>query len=84
MPYNISFTTIKQKSFQENSSSALQQSTTRINLSSEIGNIIQKEEAIFKKNPTIGLPEVFQKNITLLDGSCYEAIYSSVSQNIFF
>ena len=26
--------------------------------SSEIGNIIQEGEVIFKKNPTVGLPEV--------------------------
>ena len=26
--------------------------------SSEIDNIIQEEEAIFKKNPTVGLPEI--------------------------
>ena len=29
-----------------------------LRLSSEIGNIIQEGEVIFKKNPTVGLPEV--------------------------
>ena len=87
--------------------------------SSEIANIIQEEEVIFKKNSTVGLPEVSKlidsaiskrqgdrrkhsflerkkilhkrengftmntQNITSLDGSCYEAIHSSISQNIF-
>ena len=86
--------------------------------SSEIDNIIQEGEVIFKKNSTLGLPEVSKlidsvisktrrpketqfswdkkypikgkmdslwttRNITSLDGSCYEAIDSSVSKNIF-
>ena len=29
-----------------------------LSLSSEVDNIIQEEEVIFKKNPTVGLPEV--------------------------
>ena len=79
--------------------------------------IIQEGEVIFKKNPTVGLPEVSRlidsaietrrpkesqfswekkysmkgevdslqtpRNATSLDGSCYEAIDSSISQNIF-
>ena len=65
-------------------------------------NIIQEGEVIFRKNPTVGLPEVSKlidlvinkrqegkmdslwalRNITLLDGSCYEAIVSSILQNI--
>ena len=56
MPYQNSFTTIKLKLFQENSSSALQQSI-ELSLSSEIDNIIQEGEVIFKKNLTVGLPE---------------------------
>ena len=83
---------------------------------SEVNNIVQEEEAIFKKNPIVGLPEVSvlidsaiskrqwdhsflerkktlhkrkkgftmnTQNITSLDGLCYEAIHSSISQNIF-
>ena len=56
MPYRNSFTTTKSKLLQENSSSALQ--SLELSWSSEIDYIIQKEEAIFKKNPTVGLPEV--------------------------
>ena len=87
--------------------------------SSEIDNVIQEGEVMFKKNLTVGLPEVSMlidsaiskrqrerrkhsflerkkilhkrengftvstKNITSLDGSGYEAIHSSISQNIF-
>ena len=55
MPCQNSFTTVKQKLFQENSSSALQQSIKWIIQSN---NIIQGGEVIFKKNPTEGLSEV--------------------------
>ena len=48
---------MKEKLFQENSSSALQQSINWIKSSSEIDNIIQEGEVIFKKNTTLGLPE---------------------------
>ena len=58
MPYQNSFTTIKEKLFQENSSSALQQSINWIKFTSEIDGIIQEGEAIFKKNPTVDLTEV--------------------------
>ena len=58
MPYKNSFTTIK-KLFQKNSASALQQ-LIELSSSSEIDNIIQEGEVIFKKNPTLGLPEVSQ------------------------
>ena len=90
-----------------------------LSLSREIGNIMQEEEVIFKKNPTVGLPEVPKlidsainkrqrdqmrdsflekrkysikgkmdslstlRNIISLDGLCYEAIDSSISQKIF-
>ena len=57
LPYQNSFTVIKEKLFQENSSSALQQSIQLSSLS-EIDNIIQEGDVIFKKNPTAGLPEV--------------------------
>ena len=86
---------------------------------SEIDNIIQEEEEIFQKKPTLGLPEVSKlidsaiskrqgdwrkhsflerqkilhkrenrftmstQNIPSLDGSSYEVIHSSISQNIF-
>ena len=56
LSYQNSFITIK-KLFRENSSSALQQSI-KLSSSSEIDNIIQEGEVIFKKNPTVGLPEV--------------------------
>ena len=87
--------------------------------SSEIDNVIQEGEVMFKKNLTVGLPEVSMlidsaiskrqrerrkhsflerkkilhkrengftmntQNITSLDGSSYEVIHSSISQNIF-
>ena len=79
---------------------------------------MEVEEAIFKKSPTVGVPEVSKlidsaisktqgdqrkqfsgekkilhkrengfimntQNIISLDGSCYEAIHSSISQNTF-
>ena len=79
---------------------------------SEADNIIQEEEAIFKKNPTVGLPKVSKlidsaisnrqgdkrkhsflerkkyytmntQNMTSLHVSCYEAVHSSISLNIF-
>ena len=69
-----------------------------------IDTIIQEGEVIFKKNTTVGLPEISKlidsaiskrqegktdslwspRNITSLDGSCYEVIDSSISQIIFF
>ena len=53
--------------------------------SSEIGNIIQEGEVIFKKNPTVGLAEVSRLINSAMskrqEGS--EAIVSSISQNIF-
>ena len=57
LTYQNSFTVIKEKLFQENSSSALQQSIQLSSLS-EIDNIIQEGDVIFKKNPTAGLPKV--------------------------
>ena len=119
MPYQNSFTTIKQKLFQKNWSSALQQSIKWI----KIDSFIHEGEVIFKKNSRVGLLEVSRlidsgkskrqrdqwkqsfllfplyrknycikekmdllwtpRNITSLDGLCYEAINSSISQNIF-
>ena len=58
MPYQNSFTIIKEKLFQENSSSLFNNQSTELSSSSEIDNIIQEGEEIFKKNPTVGLPEV--------------------------
>ena len=58
MPYQNSFTTIKQKLLQENSLPAFNSQSVELSSSSEIGNIIQEGEAIFKKNPTGELPEV--------------------------
>ena len=57
MPYQNYFTSIKSKLFQENLWSALQQSI-ELSSSSETENI-QEGEVIFKKKPTVGLPEVF-------------------------
>ena len=54
----IPFTTIKQKLFQENWSSALNIQLIELSSSSENDSIIQKGEIIFGKNPTVALPEV--------------------------
>ena len=54
MPYQNSFKAIKQKLFQENWSSALQQSINWSKLIKWDDNIIQEGEEIFKKNATVG------------------------------
>ena len=97
----------------------LNNQSIELSSSSEIDNITQEGEVIFKKNLTVGLPEVSKlidsaiskrqgdlrkhsflerkkilqkresgvtmstQNITSLDGLGYEAIHSSISQNIF-
>ena len=58
MPYQNSFTTIKQKFCQGNSSSALQESINWIKFIKWDCSIIQEGEVMFKKNPTAGLPEL--------------------------
>ena len=58
MLYKNSFTTLNEKSFQENSSSSLKEPITRIKCIKWDWNSIQEEQEIFKKNPTVGLPEV--------------------------
>ena len=53
MSYKNSFTKIKQKLFHFFNNQSLQLSSL-----SEIDHNIQEEEEIFKKNPTVSLPEV--------------------------
>ena len=55
MPYKNSFT---KKYFEKIHHQLLNNHSLELSLSSETDNIIQEEEAIFKKNPTIGLPEI--------------------------
>ena len=57
MPYQNSFPTIK-SNFKKIHHQLFHNQLTELNLSSEIDNIIQEGEVIFKKNPTVGLPEV--------------------------
>ena len=58
MPYQHSFTTTNEKLFQENSHQLFNNQSIELSLSSENDNNIQEAEVIFKKNPTVGLPEV--------------------------
>ena len=53
--YQNSFAIMKQKLFQESSSSALQQSINWIKFMKCDWNIIQEGEVIFNKNPAVGL-----------------------------
>ena len=114
-----SFTTIKKNYFEKIHDQLFNNQSLELSSSSEIDKIIQEEEATFKKNPTVGLPEASKlidsaiskrqgnwrknsflerkkvlherenglimntQNITSLNGSCYEAIHSSISLNIF-
>ena len=59
MPYQNSFTTIK-LDFKKIHHQVFNNQLTELSLSSEIDNIIQEREVIFKKNPTVGLSEVSQ------------------------
>ena len=56
MPYQIFFTTIK-SNFKKIHHQLFNNQLIELSLSSEIDNIIQEGEVIFKKNPTVGLPE---------------------------
>ena len=66
MAYQNSFTTFinfSPKSFIKENSKKIQHQhfnnqLIKLSSSSEIDNIIQEGEVIFKKNPTVGLPEV--------------------------
>ena len=58
MPYQNSFTTIKEKLFQENSSSALQQSINWIKFIKWDWQYYSREWSNFQENPTLSLPEV--------------------------
>ena len=63
MPYQNSFTTIKldfKKIHHQVIKFIINNQLTELSLSSEIDNIIQEREVIFKKNPTVGLSEVSQ------------------------
>ena len=54
MPYKNSFTTIT-KNFKKIHHQLFNNQLFELRSSSEIDNIVQKEEAIFKKTPTVGL-----------------------------
>ena len=58
MQYKNYFTTIKKNYFKKIHHQLFNNQSLELGLSSEIDNIIQEEETIFKKNPTVGLPEV--------------------------
>ena len=119
MPYKNSFTTNNTNYFKKIHHQLFNNQSLELSSSSEVENIIQEEEAVFKKNHTVGLPDVSKliesaiskrqrdqrkhsflerkkilhkkengftmktQNITLLHGSGYEAIRSSISKNIF-
>ena len=57
MPYQNYFTTMKQN-FQKIHHQLFNSQLIKLSSSSEIDNIIQKEESIFKKTPTVDLSEV--------------------------
>ena len=57
MTYQNSFTKIK-KNNKKNHHQLFNNQLTALSSSSGIDNIIREREAIFKKNPTVGLPEV--------------------------
>ena len=52
------FTTIKKNYFKKIHHQLFNNQSIELSSSSEIDNIIQEGEVIFKKNPTVGLPEV--------------------------
>ena len=59
MPSQNSFTTIKRKNyFNKIHHQLFNNQSIKLSSSSEIDNVIQEGEVIFKKNPTVGLPEV--------------------------
>ena len=52
------FTTIKKNYFKKIHHQLFNNQSIQLSSSSEIDNIIQEGEVNFKKNPTVGLPEV--------------------------
>ena len=58
MQYQNSFTTKSKNYFGKIHHQRFNNQTIKLSSSSEIDNIIQKGEVIFRKNPTVGLPEV--------------------------
>ena len=59
MPSQNSFTTVKRKNyFNKIHHQLFNNQSIKLSSSSEIDNVIQEGEVIFKKNPTVGLPEV--------------------------
>ena len=58
MPNQNSFTTIKKNYFKKIHHQLFNNQSIELSSSSEIDNIIQEGEVIFKKNPKVGLPEV--------------------------
>ena len=57
MPYQNSFTTILQLKFKKIHHQLFNNQLTELTSSCEIDNIIQEGEELFKKTPTVGLPE---------------------------
>ena len=60
MPYKNSFTTNNTNYFKKIHHQLFNNQSLELSSSSEVENIIQEEEAIFKKNHTEGLPDVFK------------------------
>ena len=58
MRYQNSFTTKSKNYFGKIHHQLFNNQSVKLSSSSEIDNIIQKGEVIFRKNPTVGLPEV--------------------------
>ena len=60
MPYQNSFTTINQNYFKKIHDQLFNNQSIELISSSEIDGIIQEGEKILKKNPTVGLPEIYK------------------------
>ena len=58
MPYRNSFTTTNKNYFKKIYHQLFKNPSIELGSSREIDTIIQEVEVIFKKNPTVGLPEV--------------------------
>ena len=60
MPYQNSFPKQKKNYFKKIHHQLFNNQSIELNSSSEIDNIVQEGEVIFKRNPTVGLPKVSQ------------------------
>ena len=58
MQYQNSFATIEKNYFKKIHRQFFNNQSIELSSSGEIGNIVQVGELIFRKNPTVGLPEV--------------------------